>query len=344
MLKREKIKILVIKLRALGDVLVSTPVLANLRDFYPDSEIYFLTDIENGEILLNNPHLNEVIILPKGWMREVRTLLDIRKKKFDIVFDLFGNPKSAWITLLSGAKIRAGFSYRIRKMAYNIKILPDNPKYVIDFLLDILEPFGITVKTREMVFPMSFENRKFALEFYNKENINAHETIIGLFPGGGWKSKRWEVEKFAELGDILIEEMGFRVIIFGGENDRRDVEKILSKMRQKPSVLIGARLHDFGAVVSNISLWVGNDSGPKYIAITLGVPTITIFGPTDSYNATPKDANHIALKSDVPCLVCNQLICPKKLPHEYMACMRKITVEEVFNNIKSQISNIKKNG
>lgn len=122
-------RILIIKLRAIGDVIMATPVIENLRAAYPDAEIDFLTERPCYPIVKNHPDLNEVIVFNRshisnlpwhaGLRENLKFIKRLRANRYDLVFDLFGNPRSALLALATGAPVRVGFEFRGRKYAYN---------------------------------------------------------------------------------------------------------------------------------------------------------------------------------------------------------------------------------
>ncbi len=337
--------ILLIKLRALGDVILSTPVVWNLRQAFPKAQIAFLTEETGAELLENDPALSEVIVYPrqamesKAWAlrigEEGRFLARLKSGKYDWVIDLFGNPRSAWLTYLLGAKKRVGFAYHFRKWAYNVKIPPKNPQYVVEFNLDALRALDVPITENAIRIYLSEPEKAFADGFWTRAGFGGDAPVVGLFPGGGWESKRWGLRGFAEAGDALGREFGAKVLLLGGKKEESDLETIASLMGKRPAVCCGSTLGQLAAVSSKLSLWIGNDSGPKYLAVAFNVPTVTIFGPTDAANATPPGGRHLAVVAEVPCLVCNQTTCPFK-PEDgrYQQCMRKLSSVQVIAAVR----------
>ena len=172
--------ILIIKLRGIGDVILSTICIKNLLKEFPNAKIDYLTEKPSKEALSNINELNQILVLDrKSNKKKIRTLLDIRKNKYDLIFDFFTNPTTAIMTFLSGAKYRVGFPYRGRKYAYNIygpsgiytystsaNVSPgqltitflDNQKQIISgtFYFNVLDHNGDTVKITNGRFDMHY--------------------------------------------------------------------------------------------------------------------------------------------------------------------------------------------
>ena len=337
--------ILLIKLRALGDVILSTPVVWNLRQAFPKAKIAFLTEETGAELLKNDPALSEVIVYPRQAMEskagalrigeEGRFLARLKSRKYDWMIDLFGNPRSAWLTYLSGAKKRIGFAYHFRKWAYNVKVPPKNPQYVVEFNLDALRALGIPVVDSRLKVYLCEEDRVFTEAYWSRYGLGGEGPVIGLFPGGGWESKRWGLKSFAEVGDALNQEYGARVLLIGGKKEEQDLEQIAGMMEKRPTILSEATLGQLAAVAAKLAMWIGNDSGPRYLAVAFEVPTVTIFGPTDAANATPPGGKHLAIMAEVPCLVCNQTTCPFRAEDErHQQCMKKISSTKVMAAVR----------
>ncbi|MFQ5905107.1 MAG: glycosyltransferase family 9 protein, partial [bacterium] len=205
--------ILVIRPGAMGDILVATPVLPNLRRAFPRSRIAFLVDKKFADVLKANPYVDEVIKFDRAGMgsfwglrrmkRELAFLAFMRAKRFDLVFDLLGNLRSAILCAATGARERVGYTYRVRKFFYNRRVLARNPQYVVDFNLESLRMVGVPVGNRDIHLPADESDKSFAGGWLSMREIDRKRLLIGLFPGGGWPSKRWPEEYFAQLGDMF---------------------------------------------------------------------------------------------------------------------------------------------
>src|SRR5215510_16511031 len=155
-------RILVIQFRRIGDVLLSTPVLRALRQHYPQSYIAFLTEPSPGRVLQNNPCLDAVLIQPRHatWRQQWQLWRQIRRQRFDLVIDLIGNPRSALLTYLSGAKHRLAFARFPRSLLYTILVTHQHPvpEYTVAKRLRLLEPLGI--QATDLTPTLSFTQRE----------------------------------------------------------------------------------------------------------------------------------------------------------------------------------------
>ena len=327
-------KILVIRPGAMGDILVATPLLPNLRRAFPESHIAFLAGRKFVPVLKANPYLDEIIVFDKEKMgkrwnagrigREIRFVASIRARQFNIVFDLMGNLRSAILSLASGAGIRVGYSYRVRRFFYNRTVFARNPQYVVEFNLDSLRRLNIPVVQKDIHLPVDETDISFATQWLSAKGVCGGAPAVGLFPGGGWQSKRWPEEHFVRLGDLLARRLGAVVLVMGGPMEKDSVERIVSAMSSSPLKVEGLALSRFAGLVSRLDLFVSSDSGPRYLAVAAGVPSIGLFGPTHAPNANPPDPAHVALTYGGECTDCNKLFCAEK------DCMKGITPEHVY--------------
>ncbi len=172
-INREEVKkILCIKPRGIGDILLSTIILDSLKSHFPSASIHYLTEGFAAPVLYNNPLVEKVLTMGKTEF-PLKVALRLRKEKYDLILDLWSNPRSAQITFLSGAKYRAGFAYRGRKYAYNIKATSARGEYhSAEHNLKILEPLGVPVINKKIHYCISSE-----------EMLKAEETFSKLFPG-----------------------------------------------------------------------------------------------------------------------------------------------------------------
>ncbi len=317
-------RILVIKLRATGDVVLATPVIENLKRHFPSARLSFLTEAASADILRWNPFLDELIVLPirrwertgfrGSWREQARFYRNLRRKRFDLAIDLFGNPRSAVLTWLTGASNRVGYAFRGRRHAYNTVVTPSNEiRHEVLFHLEALEALNVPVTTnRPRITVPRLAGGK--ARRWLRENGSADRTdraIIGLNPGGGWAIKRWPPGYFGRLADALIEEYDVDVLVLWGPGEEGIVEEVTAAMKHRALVLPEATLSELGAYLEHCRLLVSNDSGPMHMAAALNVPCIGIFGPTDPLAQGPwGDGHGVVRKESVDCLGCNRIDCP----------------------------------
>lgn len=324
-------KILVIQLRRIGDVLLTTPVLRALRRKFTDAQIDFLVEKPGAEILAANPYINNLLVYDKNdqfkWLRRIKAV------KYDVILDFLGNPRTAWIVGLSGAKYRVGFKRAGRDFVYTEKIIPDPiPKYVPAFKLDLLKPLGIENKNVALDLQISASAKDRINSFLANEKISESDTIIGISPTSRRQARRWLKPGFAGIADLLIQKYETKVIFLWGPGEETYIDDIINLMKNRPLKSPALTIAESIALTSKLKLFLGNDNGPMHIAQGLKIPTVVIFGPTQSANWSEPDPRNVLVKADVPCLECNKQEC------DSLCCMDRVTVSMVEEAIKKAVS------
>jgi heptosyltransferase-3 len=325
-------KILLIQLRRIGDVLMCTPALRALRRFFPESYIAFLTEKESADLLRFNPYLTELLIWDKDRYQNpfysIRRFWQVRKKGFDVVIDFLGNPRSAYLTFFSGAKRRIGYDLPGRRILYNTIIINESaPRYAALQKMKALQPLGIESADPRLDFLIPPEADVFADKFFRENLLNHNRLIVSISPTSRRKFNRWSLERYALLCDWLISKFEAQVILVWGPQERKVVEEVSTWMKEKPIISEETKnLFELGAILKKCDLHIGNDNGTKHIAVALGKPTITIYGPHDPASWTyPDTSRHCFLKAEVDCPDCERTkhSCTK------LDCLDRITVEDV---------------
>ncbi|MGH2574263.1 MAG: glycosyltransferase family 9 protein, partial [Ignavibacteria bacterium] len=298
-------KILIIKTAAIGDVLLSTPVIENLRHNFPDAKIVFLTQKYCKEVLTENPYLDRVLTYDTATDSSYCLIKNIREQRYDLVVDLFGNPRTALITFLSKAKYRVGYKFRFRSYAYNIKARPRSGEvHNIEFNLDALRILGLNIISYKPYFGFNEIQNEFANNFFNRNHLS-EKNVIGINPGGTWPTKVWYIEKFAELINLLKNK--YKILIFWGyESERIEAEKLKQTAGDNIYLIPEVDLKYMASLIKKCRVFITNDTGPMHIAWALGVRVAAIFGPTNSKLQGPLNDNSLVLQNEsLPCLGCN---------------------------------------
>ena len=322
-------KILVIKLRAVGDVLLSTIVTKNLRLAFPGAQIDYLTEPPSVDVLTGNPFINNIHLHDRVTMTGVRLVQFIRSGRYDMVIDLFCNPRTALITRFSGARYRAGYRFRNRAYAYNIMAEPrGNRVHNTQFNLDALEAIGIAIQDRNIYFQVAESHSRYVEQFLLHAGLRSR-SLIAVNAGGGWYTKRWGLDRFAELSDRLIDTYGVSIVLLWGPGQMADAEKIQSLMRYRPFIPPATTLKQLGALLRECVCVISNDSGPMHIAAAVGTPVLGIYGPTSPLLQGPFGEQHVVVRNEgLKCLGCNYTKCPIGHP-----CMLELSVESAMQGV-----------
>lgn len=328
-------RILITRMRYIGDVVLTTPVLRSVRNAYPEAYIAYLGERHAVSLLEWNPSLNEII--PFDFERptlqeQTRVARLLRKREFDLAIDLFGNPRTALLTWLSGAPVRVGPDRKGRGRLYTVRVRDDGrPKSAIAFHHQSLAAVGIPASAGRTEIHLTEEERSRGRETISLAVQNAEGArVVGIHPGASWPAKRWPAERFAAVADRCAAHPGVRVVFTVGPKDEETIAAVERASTRLHPVLAGLSLRDLAAVIAGCDVYVSNDAGPMHIAAAVGTPTIGLFGPGEEeiwFPYSPEDG-HLLLRKNVTCHPCHLDFC-NRTGEGFMECMNLLTVNEV---------------
>lgn len=330
-----KKKILVIKMSALGDVILILPSLRALRERYPESSITVLVGKKARSIVRNCPHVDDVIVYdpsrdpgPLAAWRTARVLAD---EDFDMVVDLQNNKISHFLAYFSGARLRVGHHNRKWSFFLNRKTVDVPPGMgALEHQFQVLKLAGVEHLDKRLEIwttPSEDERVRF---FLQTQWVSPSQTLVGINPGSSprWPTKQWPVENFAKLCDELAKR-NIRVVITGSPEDAPLAEALLKETRNKPINAVGkTSVTELAALVRRCQVFVSSDSAPMHIAASAGVPLIAVFGPTDPKRHLVPPPRYQVFWKELPCSPCYLRSCP--IGH---TCMKKITVQEMLDAV-----------
>jgi len=326
-------KILLIKPRGIGDVVLSSIVFDNLLEDFPKAKIDYLTEKPSNFLLDPLEFINEVIIMKKKTLVDrIKLFHTIRKKKYDLVFDFYATPLTTQVTFLSGAKYRVGFPYKGRKFAYNLFGPSERDKFhAAELHLEMIKSVGLLDKHKKLKIGYTDEDIAFAKKIKLEVNPDK-KLLIGVSPSGGWASKKCPAEIFSKLVNETQKKFNCRILILWGPGDKEDAEYIYNN-RINDEVIFAppTSITQMATCTSICDLFIANDSGPMHISTATDTPTLSIHGPTDPKLQGPYGEKHsYILVNELDCIICNMLDCPKN-----QECFRNIEVNVFTKEVEN---------
>lgn len=334
--------ILIIKMSALGDVMHALPCAAALRELFPNAKITWIVHPQFGTFVPEQPIVDDVIYFDKkafskmSIISKVKEFCRIRKllrsKKFDLVLDLQGLFKSAVIAWMTGCENCFGYNdMRECSSLVSKPVHGDNDKgHIVQQYLDVIRYFGSNIK--EPFFPMpALIEEKSTMKAILQEKFDDKEKvdIIALVPGAGWVTKEWPVEYYIELATYLITKDKVIVLVGGPAELNKGVAIEQELPKDKVLNLVGkTNLRELAALMNNVGLCIGGDTGPVHIAAAMGTRIIALFGASSGHRAGPYGKNVTIISTSEKCAPCFKRKCPLD-----KNCMKKITVDEVIQYI-----------
>ena len=340
-------RILIIKLGSIGDVVHTLPALADLKQSFPEAEIDWLVESKAHVILTGNPWLHEVVeIDTHKWRRSwsVATLGEMRRvvsklrgRRDDVALDFQGLWKSAFFGKVSGARTLIGFDRTTLKepgcrMFYDEQIKPAPAvRHVIDIYKELLRSVGVTPGPHRFHLSVPSEDQQYISQQLSSREI---DDFIILNPGGGWDTKNWAPENYAQLHDRLRKETGLQSVLTWGPGEEPLVDGILHACVGAPPVTFPTSLYQLIALLRRAKLFVGGDTGPLHLAAACGTPIVGVFGPTDPLRNGPFLPEDIVVSHQVPCGPCYKRTCPIYNKE----CLRLVQVDEVLEAVLRRLN------
>ena len=342
-----KQKFLIIKLSSIGDVVHALPFLRTLREHHTNAHIAWMIEERFQELIECNSDLDEVIpVRIKHWRKnlnanswreisQVRQLL--KDRKFDWTFDLQGLIKTGVIARMTGAPNRAGFHRDNCREKINAWFNNRHNKYVsvgghiVDLCLSQLSVLGNFTSRVEFPLLIPAEDERVSETFVLENPELVGKPIAGINPGAGFPTKMWSLKRYAQLADRLANELGFSILLTWGPGEKDMVRKIASAMKYKSWTAPATTIAESIGLYKKLSLFVGSDSGPFHICAALGIPTITVWGPTHPSRNGAYAKHHQAVYHELHCSFCWK----RKCRFGTLECMEKVTVQNLFEATKT---------
>jgi lipopolysaccharide heptosyltransferase II len=304
-------KILLIQLRRIGDVVVTTPVIDALRAARPDARIEFIVEEAPAPVLEGYPGLDEVIVFRKADF--FRTLAETRRRRYDWVLDFMNNPRTAQITLASGAKVRAGFDVPGWGLVYNVRIpRPRAPKYAVQSKFDLLRALGLTPPERALPrLRVTADDFSGVAAWWRSSGLDGFAERVAVAPTHRHAVRRWPAPRFRELMERLLATSGRALVVFGGPGEEDYVRSVCEGFGERVFVTPRTTLRQAAALLSRCHAVATSDGGLMHLAVAVGTPTITVYGPTWPESWNPRVSPHRWVQAEgLNCVGCNRDACP----------------------------------
>ena len=302
-------RILAVSSTAIGDTLFATPALRALRARYPRARIVGHLRDKVVPLFSDNPHLDAIIPYAGGYRRFLGTVAALRREQFDVAVIFHGaGPQAIPMAVLSGAPfvVRIPNSGEYGYLLSNADAAPHNLPYpgehAIQCRLRIAGMVDAKSDDVRMVLPVTGGDRERARALLARAGIEPGAPLLGLVPGAATRFKRWPADRFAAAATALLER-GWRALVLGSREERALGSAVARRIGPAAVSLAGvAGLGALRGLVAGLTLLVTNDTGPLHVAVALGIPTVSLFGATDSGGTGPLQdpERHTVLQHPVP--------------------------------------------
>jgi lipopolysaccharide heptosyltransferase II len=341
--------ILVLKPCCLGDVLMTTPLVGTLRAAYPDARIDYAVGEWARPAVASSPDIDDVLPLynpsasiPRRLLQALRSAFRLRWRRYDLAFVPDRQPMTALVAYFAGVPRRFGIAGHGRGVFLTHTIQDQPLRHDVDVYLGLASAAGMGDGIKyEMKYVPTQPALEKALHYLQAQGFDQMPFRLALFPGGGnsagrdYYHKRWPAERYALLANQVVGTYGGGVILLG-DAGQRELNFVIRNDIDYPVLDLTGRT-DFDGMAAVMQLCdavISNDSGPMHLAVSVGTPTVGIFGPTAARNSGPYGARHRAVQAHIYCGPCARRGGP--MNGCGAACIQRITVQDLLTVLEAQ--------
>jgi lipopolysaccharide heptosyltransferase I len=329
-------RILIVRMSALGDIVHALPVLAALRDAYPDAEIDWLVDQRYAGVLNLVEGLSRRIIGRPQLRQAIRAM---RTRHYDAAIDLQGLLKSSMMARLSGAKRVIGFDAaalreRLARVFYTetAAVLP--AAHIVAKNRSVLEVLGI--QPRAVRFPFRVPDSRVADAVAAEARAGGHDRFALINPGAAWPNKRWPADRFGALAARVRDRHALPSFVLWGYGEEALADAVVAASQGAATRAPETSLGDLLAIASRAALMISGDTGPLHLAAAMHTPIVGLYGPTWPERNGPWDPNDVVVSRAAECSCHHKRRC-RRLPaaDQFKAgvCLTGIGVDEVLEAV-----------
>jgi lipopolysaccharide heptosyltransferase II len=344
-------KILLIRLREIGDVVFTTPAIRAIRRQFPSAHLTYIVEPGAAPVVANNPHVNEVIVAPRrrgvaGIWPEVTLVRRLRSARFDLAIDFHGGPRASLLSWLSGAPHRIGYQVTGRAWMYTTRVARPRAlraRHSVQNQWDLLGALGIAPPDpgRDPVeMPADPRMTAEVAARLTRASVRDTDLLIVMHVSAGNPFRRWPIGSFATVAATLVQaDPRHRIVVTSGPSEREAAARVIAAAKaalgpdDQPRVLMCGEfsLAELRALADRAALYIGGDSGPLHIASTTVVPIVGLYGPTLPARSAPWRSGALPAESvevgELPCRPCDQRTCE---PGDFR-CLTRIEPQQVID-------------
>lgn len=337
-------RVLIVRLRSIGDTVLCTPSLIALKRFLPEAQVDILLEDWVAPILDGFESVDNVLTVGPGAVGRFAVARNIRRRKYDVVFNLHGGTTATFFVATSGARHRVGYSNYQYSFLYNHLLSSPSDFWKRDAThsaeqqLALLGFLGVPVEDRPKSHLAVTESSMASLETKLTPQFSIDEPFAIIHPLAASKTKEWQIEKFARTAEFLTDK-GLGVAVVGTANDSAVLDELQSLSRVAIKQMTNLTLPELTALASKAKLFVGNDSGVAHIAAAVQTPSVVVFGSSNRDHWRPwTDAPNEVVYEKFACQPCPGRECKEFGDPK---CILTLPTEKVFAAIERVLAQAK---
>lgn len=343
-------KILMIKFWGIGNLVMLLPTIKAIRQHYPNAQLDMFTLLQNRQVFYRNSFIDNIHLLSnKNLLSFVSTFMkavfQLRRKRYDMILDFeqFAKISSVFALLIRGQE-RIGFDTpgQGRGIAYTRKVAYLDFTHMVETFFRIAKGAGVDkADLSPLKLHVEEAERKRVELFFQENGIGKNDFLVGVHIGSGdnmMAQRRWEIEKFAQLTDMLIDRHKLTIIFTGaGKDESKLVERTVSLMKNRSINAVNQlSLKELAFLIEQCRFFISNDTAPVHIASAMKTPVVAFFGPNTPYLYGPRGKNDLVFYRDLFCSPCITNYNAKIHKCDHSKCMKAIIVEEVLEGIEKK--------
>lgn len=331
-------RVLVVRLRSIGDTVLATPSLFALKRFLPHAMIDILLEDWVAPVLDEFPHVDNIITVQRGsTSSRARVAHRLRSRRYDVVYNLHGGTTATLLTRVTGAKHRVGYQTNQYARLHN-HLSPSSSSlwgrdktHSVEQQLALLGWTGVPVSDRPPTQLAVAEHARFSIAARLRAAGLVNAGLAVIHPAAAFATKQWAADKFGQVANE-VSRNGLAVVAITGPKEAGLVDELKRNTSANVLALSDLSLPEITALLARARLFVGNDSGIAHIAAAVQTPSVVIFGSSNVAHWRPWTATGAAAAAEVvfeqmECQPCHGYFCEK---FEHPECIKRVPVERVI--------------
>jgi len=296
-------RILITRLSHIGDCVLTLPLVCAIKRALPDAFIAWVMESPTHQLLEDHPCIDEIIRVPKGWLKKPLKWKPLRKRltalKIDIVIDPQSLTKSSMLGKMSGAPLRLGFDSpygRELSSMCNTQFIKTQHSHLVDRTLDFLEHSSLKIEDRTVEFrlPIQMTDHETVVSWLQAQELG---DFFAINPGASWESKRWLPKRFGFVARYIQQAYGLRSLVtWAGEEESAMAQEVVENSRGAAIAAPATSLGELAAFLEKSQAFIGCDTGPLHIAAATGARCIGLYGPTLPTDSGAYGEQHVAVQ------------------------------------------------
>lgn len=324
-------RILIIQLRRVGDVVLTTPIAHILKSQLPQTRVAFLTESPCDQLLYGNPYIDEVIVSSRrdGFVGTLKMAARLRKQKFSTLIDFMSNPRSTILSFGSRTPVRISYPKRGRGIFYTHQITPKDG-YAVDYKKELLKPLNLKSDWRRPEIFLRKDEMDWGMDL-RRHLIGKCSRLITIDASHRRATRRWPAEHYGKLCSMIGNHFNAMPVVLWGPGEEMVAERVVATSDQKAIIAPATDLRQSASLTAVADAHVGNCSAPRHIAVAVNTPSFTILGATSLGWAYPS-AKHHNVSRGLGCQPCNLNACKIGI-----ICLKDFPAETVFRQFASWV-------